>query len=72
MTKLECTSCRDCLTIREWNEANDGAVRLGTMEKMIPETITHNEWNATREEYGNRMDCPSCGEVCVISDIDAY
>ncbi len=71
MTKLECTCCRDCLTVVEWNEKNLGAVGLGLMDKMIPEDITEDEWIATREEYGNRMDCPSCGESCIIADIDA-
>ena len=71
-TKLECTICRDCCTVSEWNETNDGAVMLGTMEKYIPEEITVAEWERTKEEYGSRMDCPSCGGVCVISDMDAY
>lgn len=71
-TKLECNYCHDCLTIDEWNKANRGGELIGTMEEAIPETLMPDDWVAYRNAHGGRMDCPSCGEVCSLEDINAY
>lgn len=72
MTKLECSVCKSTLDIKTWNEKMKEAVAFGVADELFPETLMPEDWEQYRSEHGGRCDCPECGEVSLIDDMEAY
>lgn len=71
--QLECSNCRVCLTIHEWNKTAAKSVILGTINSLIPEDLFEiKDWEKWKIENGGRLDCPECGEISLIDDMEAY
>lgn len=71
-TKLECPICHTTIEITGWNEKMKEAVVLGVADQLFPENIQPEDWEQYRNEHGGRCDCPECGNVALIEDMEAY
>ena len=71
--KLECTQCRNCLSISEWNDSNVyTSLYIGAIDQLIPITLNFEEWEKYKEEHSGPLFCPICDEISQICDMDAY
>ena len=69
---LECCSCQATPTVEEWREYNLGAEALGLVNVPEEGFESEEEWNDFQDESGTRLDCPECGEVNCIEDLNLY
>jgi len=68
---LECPNCQATPIVEEWRVANEGIEVLGM--KQLPERFESvDEFYDFRDNSGSRFDCPECGEVCCIEDMEIY
>ncbi len=69
---LECVDCRETPTVKEWREYNKNVGLLGI--ENLPEEGFQNveEFYKFQHESGTQLDCPACGELNSIEDIEIY
>lgn len=70
--KLECPNCRTTLDISQWNENMKDSISIGRADELIPLDIDAEGWKTFRREHSGVVDCPECGEVCVLDDMEAF
>jgi len=69
---LECIDCRETPTVKEWREYNKNIGLLGI--ENLPEDgfSDREEYYTFQQESGSQLDCPKCGELNSIEDIEIY
>lgn len=71
MQYLECPSCSATPSIEEWKKHNQLIEVLG-IENLPDKFEDIDDFYNFQEESGCRLDCPECGDVNCIEDMQLY